>query len=526
MSDQSWANKLKNDDPMAALAAMSGVNDRKQADPDQLATVLTLDKIRIDGGTQPRAKLDQAMIDSYAEDMQRGDKFPPVIVFYDGTNYWLADGFHRFYAARKAGVTALSAEVRQGRQREAILYSVGVNATHGLRRTNADKHRAVMTLLEDKEWVAWSDREIARQCKVSQPIVSSLRRDLSDNETQIADDSKRMVRRGDTVYEQDVSNVQATNVLRAAREALVKLDLPPLDEAMQAEVSRTLRSSVDYVKSEYEIGGAYEGGYRRYLPYALALEMDEPPFSEPRLSLVKWLRAELPKWKKEREAEQRQEAAPQLGEPTREGADPIVAACQQIVALLTTYGPMSPIELRGELREVSSVVYEVARDTLVRDGTLVRDQAVRTGHVIYRLADQQADALAPEQTSSTATSPATLSPYGQFAHLGVDAHSRDHDPEQASAYKLRLQLEQATMDATDALERLLQIRGIRSLHVLSSQEMAETDDLLRRLLEYVWDDAAGDNPAAYHIRTLREKLAIMDETGQPYDPAVDEEGGQ
>ena len=151
---------------------------------------------------------------------------------------------------------------------------------------------------------------------------------------------------------------------------------------------------------------------------------------------------------------------------------------------------------------------------------------MRTGHVIYRLADQQADALAPEQTSSTAMAPAALPPHGQVVDLSVDAHSHDHDPDQASAYKLRLQLEQATMDAIDALERLLQIRGIRSLHVLSSQEMAETDDLLRRLLEYVWDDAAGDNPAAYHIRTLREKLAIMDETGQPYDPAVDEEGGQ
>ena len=32
--------------------------------------------------------------------------------------------------------------------------------------TNADKRRAVETLLNDAEWATWSDREIARQCGV------------------------------------------------------------------------------------------------------------------------------------------------------------------------------------------------------------------------------------------------------------------------------------------------------------------------------------------------------------------------
>ncbi len=38
-----------------------------------------------------------------------------------------------------------------------------------------------MTLLEDSEWSQWSDREIARQCKVSQPAVSKYRKILTDN---------------------------------------------------------------------------------------------------------------------------------------------------------------------------------------------------------------------------------------------------------------------------------------------------------------------------------------------------------
>lgn len=59
--------------------------------------------------------------------------------------------------------------------RDAILFSVGVNSSHGLRRTNADKRRSVMRLLDDAEWSTWSDREIARRCGVSQPFVGNLR---------------------------------------------------------------------------------------------------------------------------------------------------------------------------------------------------------------------------------------------------------------------------------------------------------------------------------------------------------------
>jgi hypothetical protein len=36
-------------------------------------------------------------------------------------------------------------------------------------------------LLTDNEWSAWSDREIARQCAVSQPFVSKLRLSVTDN---------------------------------------------------------------------------------------------------------------------------------------------------------------------------------------------------------------------------------------------------------------------------------------------------------------------------------------------------------
>jgi hypothetical protein len=138
-------------------------------------TVLPISSIRADGGTQPRARASLETVSEYAEAMSSGASFPPLVVFFDGTTYWLADGFHRRDAALMAGLEEIAVFVRQGTLRDAILYSVGANSSHGLRRTNDDKRRSVRLLLEDEEWGKWSDAEIARRCKVSDKTVAGLR---------------------------------------------------------------------------------------------------------------------------------------------------------------------------------------------------------------------------------------------------------------------------------------------------------------------------------------------------------------
>lgn len=143
-----------------------------------MSTQIELKKIRRDGGTQSRADIDKDIVAEYAERMREGVQFPPVTLFYDGKAYWLADGFHRVSAAAAAELTAIAADVRQGTQRDAILHSVGVNANHGLRRTNDDKRRAVEVLLRDPEWRVWSDREIARTAAVDHKTVGKWRAEL------------------------------------------------------------------------------------------------------------------------------------------------------------------------------------------------------------------------------------------------------------------------------------------------------------------------------------------------------------
>jgi hypothetical protein len=140
----------------------------------KLAT-FPLDLIEHDPATQPRAELNVPVVAEYMQAMKEKADFPPVILFDDGQRYWMGDGHHRVYAARSLRLTHIRADVRQGSRRDAILYAVGANVTHGMRRTNEDKRRAVLTLLNDAEWSAWSNREVARRCGVDDHTVAALR---------------------------------------------------------------------------------------------------------------------------------------------------------------------------------------------------------------------------------------------------------------------------------------------------------------------------------------------------------------
>jgi hypothetical protein len=112
-----------------------------------------------DPGAQMRVEMRAETVNDYAEAMLNDADFPPVILYHDGTDYWLGDGYHRVAAARKIEHETIKAEVREGTARDAILCGVGANATHGLQRTQADKRQAIERLLFDPEWARWSDRK-------------------------------------------------------------------------------------------------------------------------------------------------------------------------------------------------------------------------------------------------------------------------------------------------------------------------------------------------------------------------------
>ena len=139
---------------------------------------LQISQIRRDGGTQVRVKIERATVEEYAEDMKGDANFPPIIVFKDPDgNIWLSDGFHRIEAAELIGRKEIEAELRIGTLRDAILYSCGANAKHGLRRTNADKKSSVLILLNDPDWREWSNVSVALACGVSEGLVRRIKKE-------------------------------------------------------------------------------------------------------------------------------------------------------------------------------------------------------------------------------------------------------------------------------------------------------------------------------------------------------------
>jgi hypothetical protein len=142
---------------------------------------LNLDVIRIDGETQPREELDQEMVAEYAELMRDGIKFPPVKVFFDGSNYWLVDGFHRYFATKSNGFVSIETEIEEGTQREAQLHSMTANSSQRGKPASAkDKHRSVVRMVKDEEWGKWSNAKIAEWIGVSAMTVGRIKVNLSE----------------------------------------------------------------------------------------------------------------------------------------------------------------------------------------------------------------------------------------------------------------------------------------------------------------------------------------------------------
>lgn len=186
--------------------------------------MIPIDQIRTDGGTQSRAAINEATVAEYAEAMADPNTvFPPLTVYFDGRDYWLADGFHRLEAGRRIGRVEMPADVRQGDRRRAILHSVAANSAHGLRRSNEDKRRAVLTLLEDDEWSRWSDRAIAEACRVSVDLVQAVRTGLTIGRPQVSVREADAIRREqDLTMGRPIVSEPRTYVTKHGTEAVMK----------------------------------------------------------------------------------------------------------------------------------------------------------------------------------------------------------------------------------------------------------------------------------------------------------------
>ncbi len=144
--------------------------------------------IILDYQLQQRVKMDESTIEDYAEAYREGVDLPAITIFIcsdrDDEPY-LVDGFHRVEGAKLAQIKTLPCKRLQGTFREAQMYSFGVNAFHGLKRSNADKRKAVLTLLDDPEWNQLSNRELGKIANVSHQYIFKLRKEIKAKNKEI-----------------------------------------------------------------------------------------------------------------------------------------------------------------------------------------------------------------------------------------------------------------------------------------------------------------------------------------------------
>lgn len=162
--------------------------------------------LRRDGGTQPREKLDTEHIEDLIRDWRKGDRFEPALAYYDGQFYWLTDGYHRDKALEELGESKILVEIRSGTLEDAKWHSYCVNQHKALKRSNADKQRAVIGALMHPYGACKSNVQIADHCGVDEGTVRAWRKKLEES-GEIKVYNKRTVARKGKAYSQNITNI-------------------------------------------------------------------------------------------------------------------------------------------------------------------------------------------------------------------------------------------------------------------------------------------------------------------------------
>lgn len=142
---------------------------------------LKLSQIRVDGGTQARVRMCSETVAEYASKMSDGVVMPPIEVFHDGKEYWLADGFHRYFAAKSNGELEIECTIHKGSVEDAMLHSFSANGGRGLSMTPEDNQSIISRMLAHPKWKAWTDVQIAKHIHVSNSTVGRIRRKLEES---------------------------------------------------------------------------------------------------------------------------------------------------------------------------------------------------------------------------------------------------------------------------------------------------------------------------------------------------------
>lgn len=135
--------------------------------------------VKVDPTTQPRTWLDEEAVGRYLEAIQSGVELPPVVTFFDGEHDWLADGYLRLAAHKRAGRETIKVLRHTGFLADAQWYSYGANKAHGVPLTNADKALAIRAALAHTNGRGLSDALLAEHLGVHVNTIAKYRKEAA-----------------------------------------------------------------------------------------------------------------------------------------------------------------------------------------------------------------------------------------------------------------------------------------------------------------------------------------------------------
>ena len=147
-------------------ARLKAAEQLMKAPERQPMNTIRIADLSLDADTQATLKTDESLVERYEaalEDAEDGWIFPPIDVFHDAGDYWVADGFHRTLAAARLLWEEVPCVVHEGTAADAYLFGVERNSKHGQPLNQADRRNCVIRLLKEREQAEEDDQRTTIQ---------------------------------------------------------------------------------------------------------------------------------------------------------------------------------------------------------------------------------------------------------------------------------------------------------------------------------------------------------------------------
>lgn len=148
-----------------------------------MANEIAIKEIRLDSMLRLREFPNPEAVESWRKAFAMKAEVAPVVVFYDGLSYWLADGFSRIEAAKLEKASTIPFQKNLGTEADAFLFAIKKNPERPIKYLQWDNlGRLIWYALKNDFLRQKSDSEIAILLGVDRRAVERSRKRIENGE--------------------------------------------------------------------------------------------------------------------------------------------------------------------------------------------------------------------------------------------------------------------------------------------------------------------------------------------------------